>query len=84
MEKIKELTEDDYTVILSTHNPEHALLFADKSFVIEKGSFVAAGSSEDVLNEDMMRKLYGVDVQILKTPRKGKEARVFVPMGISR
>ncbi len=81
MNKVKKLTEDGYTIILSTHNPEHALLFADKCFVIQEGEFVSAGSSEDVLNEEMMRKLYGVDVEILRTQRNGEEARVFVPLG---
>lgn len=80
MEKTRELADNGYTIILSTHNPEHALLFADKCFVIQNGEFVSAGSSEDVLNEEMMRKLYGVDVEILKTRRNGQEARVFVPL----
>lgn len=80
MEKIKKLADDGYTIILSTHNPEHALLFADKCFVIQNGEFVAAGSSKDVLNEDMMRKLYGVNVEILNTVRDGEEARIFVPL----
>ena len=83
MAKIKELAAGGYTIILSTHNPEHALLFADKSFVIQKGEFVAAGSSAEVLNEEMMRRLYGVDVRILTTEINEEEARVFVPVGIS-
>ncbi len=83
MSKAKELARNGYTVILSTHNPEHALLFADKCFVIQKGEFVAAGSSEEVLNEEMMRKLYGVEVKILTTTRGNEEARVFVPVGNS-
>ena len=83
MAKIKELAANGYTIILSTHNPEHALLFADKSFVIQKGEFVAAGSSKDVLNEEMMRRLYGVDVRILTTEINDEKARVFVPVGTS-
>lgn len=83
MAKIKELAASGYTIILSTHNPEHALLFADKSFVIQKGEFVAAGSSAEVLNEEMMRRLYGVDVRILTTEINEEEARVFVPVGTS-
>ena len=83
MAKIKELAAGGYTIILSTHNPEHALLFADKSFVIQKGEFVAAGSSAEVLNEEMMRRLYGVDVRILTTEINEEETRVFVPVGTS-
>ena len=83
MAKIKELAAGGYTIILSTHNPEHALLFADKSFVIQKGEFVAAGSSAEVLNEEMMCRLYGVDVRILTTEINEEETRVFVPVGTS-
>lgn len=83
MAKIKQLAAGGYTIILSTHNPEHALLFADKSFVMQNGEFVAAGASTEVLNEDMMRKLYGVEVKILSTKINEEEARVFVPVGAS-
>lgn len=83
MAKIKQLASCGYTVILSTHNPEHALLFADKSFIIQNGEFVAAGSTKDVLNEEMMIKLYGVEVKILTTDINGETARIVVPVGSS-
>ena len=46
--------EEGYTVIISTHNPEHALLFAEKAFVLQDGEVRAAGPSKQVLTEELM------------------------------
>ena len=80
MEKIRGLTQKGYTVISSTHNPEHALLFADISFVLIDGKVRAAGPSGQVLTEELMKELYGVEVHLLQTEFDGKDARVCVPV----
>jgi iron complex transport system ATP-binding protein len=80
MERIRDLANAGYTVILSTHNPEHALLFADISFVLQNGEVKAAGPSKEVLKEDLMERLYGVEVRLLDTEFDGEEARVCVPV----
>ncbi len=80
MERIRDLTKAGYTVILSTHNPEHALLFADTSFVLQNGVVRAAGPSEEVLSEALMQELYGVEVKLLDTEFDGESSRVCVPV----
>ena len=44
MEKVKKLAEQGYLVILSTHNPEHALLFADQVLVLKNNNIVLSGA----------------------------------------
>lgn len=80
MERIRSLTEKGYTVISSTHNPEHALLFADISFVLKDGKVKASGPSKDVLTGELMKELYGVEVNLLETEFDGKKAKVCVPV----
>ena len=80
MERIQGLARDGYTVILSTHNPEHALLFADLSFVLQNGEVRAAGPSKEVLTEDMMRQLYNVDVKLMDISTGDDQSRVCVPV----
>ena len=80
MERIRRLTEDGYTVIISTHNPEHALLFAEKAFVLQGGEVKAAGPSKQVITEDLMKQIYDVEVRLIDTEFRGESAKVCVPV----
>lgn len=82
MVKIKELTQQGYTILMATHNPEHALLFADQSFVLQHGEVVTAGDSKSVMDEALMEKLYGVKVKILSTDMDGTTAKVLLPRAL--
>ena len=80
MERVRGLARDGYTVIMSSHNPEHALLFADIAFVLQAGRVKAAGPSKEVLTEELMKELYDVDVQLMDIPSGDGSGRVFVPL----
>ena len=84
MERIRGLVSDGFTVILSTHNPEHALLFAEKAFVLQDGEVKAAGPSREVLTAELMEQLYGVQVNLIDTEFEGEQARVCVPVRSTR
>ena len=84
MEGIRRLVTKGYTVILSTHNPEHALLFAEKAFVLKDGEVKAAGPSKEVLTEELMKELYDVEVRLLDTEYHGEAAKVCVPIRSTR
>ena len=80
MERIRGLVEHGYTVIISTHNPEHALLFAEKAFVLQNGEVRAAGPSKKVLTEELMQQLYDVEVRLIDTEFRGEDAKVCMPI----
>lgn len=84
MERIRRIVDEGYTVIISTHNPEHALLFAEKAFVLQGGKVKAAGPSKKVLTEDLMQQLYDVEVRLLNTEFHGEDAKVCVPIRSTR
>ena len=68
--------EDGYTVVLSTHNPQHALSYADAILALHDGRVLAAGTPQAVLSGDLLRTLYGVDVCMVDTP----QGRVVLPV----
>lgn len=80
MERVRNLVNNGYTIILSTHNPEHALLFAEKAFVLQNGEVKAAGPSREVLTEELMEQLYNVKVRLLDTEFRGENVKVCVPV----
>lgn len=61
--------EDGYTVILSTHNPQHALSYADAVLALHGGAVLAAGAPREVMDEALLTALYGVPVRLVETPQ---------------
>ena len=79
MRQVKELAKKGYLVVLSTHNPEHALLYADKALVLKEGVAMMCGEPEKVLSPALIEKVYGVtaDIQRISTP--WGDTPVFIP-----
>jgi iron complex transport system ATP-binding protein len=61
---IKKLADQGITIILSTHFPNHAMLYSCKVAMMNKGSFIAFGPAAKVLNEDNLKSTYGIDIRI--------------------
>jgi len=63
LKKIREIaTLKGLTVVMTLHDPNLASLFSDKLIVINSGNKVAEGSPKEVLNEDLIKKVYEVEV----------------------
>ena len=79
MRQIRQLAQHGYLIFLSTHNPEHAMLYADMVLVLKDGRTLLYGTPEEVLNPDIIEKVYGVTVKIpmIDTPRGA--VPVFMP-----
>lgn len=64
---LKNLTRQGYAVILSTHDPQHALSYCNKVLALYEGTAAAFGDTEKVLTEDLLRKLYEIPAVIVDT-----------------
>ena len=65
---VKDLSRDGYTVLLSTHNPQHALWYADKVLALSDGRVAAFGRTGEVLSPPLFGTLYGTQTQLYETP----------------
>ncbi len=64
MKQIRTLVEEGYTILQSCHQPDQAFLYADEILVLWKGSVLAQGPPKEVLTEELIQQIYGVDVEI--------------------
>lgn len=62
MDKIKQLKDDGYTVILSTHDPNLALNLSTRIITLKDGKVLSDGKPED-LTDGILSELYGIDVE---------------------
>ncbi len=67
LQQIRQLANDGLTVIMSSHNPQHVLHFSDQILALKNGRVTAWGPPDEVLDEDLLRLLYGVNVRIVDT-----------------
>lgn len=64
LSQIRNLAEEGYTILQSTHNPEQAYLFSHEILAMQQGRVLAYGAPQDVFNAALIHDLYGVDVDV--------------------
>ncbi|BDV38627.1 iron ABC transporter ATP-binding protein [Methylocystis bryophila] len=78
---MRELARTGRAILVSTHNPEHALSFADRVVVLCEGRITADGPPRAVVTSETLRGLYGVEV-VAVDDLSG--ARRFIPCAALR
>jgi iron complex transport system ATP-binding protein len=79
MEQVKKLAHQGYLILLSTHNPEHALLFADKVLILKDSKIMMYGTPAETLNPQTIENIYGIDVEVQIVHTNKGNVPVFVP-----
>jgi iron complex transport system ATP-binding protein len=67
MQNIRRLVDHGYTVLMSCHNPQHSLHFSDRILMLCDHEIIAQGLPREVINESLLKRVYGVDVKIFET-----------------
>lgn len=81
LEVIEAMRDRGMGIIMTTHYPDHAFLVCDTVAIMQRGSFVSIGKPEDVVNEQSLQDIYGVEVKIADFTFGDQHRRVCVPMG---
>lgn len=66
LEVISNLAEEGYTVIQSSHSPEHALWVSDGVIMIKNGTVFCDGKPADIICNQNLFTLYGAKVDIVQ------------------
>lgn len=64
LELIQELTRQGYLIIQSTHDPNHALQYADRVLVLEEGKLTIDGHPQKVLTSEVLSRIYQTPIQV--------------------
>ena len=78
LQQVRRLTEQGYTVLLSTHDPEHALRFATHVLALHGGTVAACGPVEEMLTEELLHTLYRIPLTVARVPVTGGTVRSCV------
>ncbi|OQR53593.1 ABC transporter ATP-binding protein [Bacillus sp. CDB3] len=80
LELVKELNEVyGLTIVMVLHDINQAIRYSDHIIVMKDGEIVTKGNPNDVVTEDMIKAIYGVDVVVKHDEDTGL---YMVPLGI--
>ncbi len=72
LELLVKLNEEGKTIIMVLHDLNHAAHYADHLIVLAGGQMIAQGSSHEVITEQIVRDVFGVESQVMPHPVTGK------------
>jgi iron complex transport system ATP-binding protein len=79
LEQIILLAASGIGILLSTHDPDHALLCGDRVAMLRAGGLHRIGTPDEVLTREALREVYGVDVRVAEVAVDGLRRRVCLP-----
>ncbi len=75
---IEKLAENGFSVVMSSHFPDHAFISSNKVAIMKGKSFIDIGTPEEVITEENMEIAYGIRVKIADMVHR----RACVPLKI--
>ena len=75
---IKKLASDGYGVIMTTHNPDHAIMLDGVSAIMGRSGRFAFGGACEIITEEALRETYGINLKLIYVREAGRF--VCVPM----
>ena len=72
--------EEGLTIIFTTHHPHHAHAVADDVLLMFGHDDFACGGVEEVLTEENLKRLYGVDLRQISIETNGEILKTIVPI----
>ena len=80
LQHIQALARSGIGVLLSTHDPDHAFICADRVAMLHDGRLARLGEPGATITPESLREIYGVEVAVVRVPLgNGKERRVCIP-----
>ncbi len=69
------LASRGYAVVLSTHEPDHALTIGTRVAIVDEGGIAATGTPAEIVTSERLSALYNIGVKVERTESGGTVAR---------
>jgi len=71
LKMIGSLVQQGVTMIMTTHDPNHALLFPGRVALMRPGGRLLTGPASEVITDATLSATYGIDIATFSVPRRG-------------
>lgn len=72
IDMIRSLTHEGYTVLITTHNPDHALMLEGKVAILDREGHLSVGISADQLTSKTLTELYNIAIGVEYNENAGR------------
>lgn len=62
---IKSLAEKGYAIIITTHNPDHAIMLGGTVAILSKDGHLEVGPAESIITENKLKEVYDTDLKLV-------------------
>ena len=70
---LKTLNEkENRTIIMVLHDLNHAARFSHQLIAMREGTLVRQGSVDEIMRNDVLKEIFGIDARIVTDPRTNK------------
>ncbi len=74
LRRVRAMADEGFSVIITTHNPDHALLLGDRAAIVGKNGQILQGPSQEIVTEEHLRQIYGIDLYLMWIEQLGRTA----------
>ena len=71
---VKKLAEEGYAVIMTTHNPDHAMMVGGQVAALDQNGRLSVGTAGEIIRSDTLSGMYQVEVQVPYVEEVGRSA----------
>ena len=72
LKTIQRLAQEGFGIVFTTHNPDHVLLLGGRVAVIDRKGRLRCGSCNEMMNEEFLSELYGIDLRLIRPDHTGR------------
>lgn len=62
---VRKMAQKGLSVMITTHNPDHALLLGDMAAIVHKQGNITEGNSSEIMTEERLSQVYDIDLKLL-------------------
>ncbi len=76
LQMVKKMAERGFAVIITTHDPNQALLLGGKAGMIDVGGHMVSGPVEEIVTEERLSQIYNCDLKLVQVEEMDRVACV--------
>ena len=69
---VKRMSESGYTVVMTTHNPDHAILLGGRTAILDRSGKLECGDTKEMLTQERLQQVYQADVRLMYIEEVGR------------
>ena len=74
LKRIKTMAEEGFSVVITTHNPDHALMLGRQAAIVDREGNIHQGSVDEIITEENLRKAYDIELDLKYIEELGRKA----------